>query len=240
MDSRFEKFLKPSKAKPKTKKAKKSKAKDSEENDSPLLDLDLDLDSDLTKDSNKINQNRHDINTMIETNFDPSTQTSNMETTLLAEQIPSMYAAYQDNGSKKWLEQDNPIARSTFNVINQSLHPDRPAARGVAVLAAKGTTFDDKRSHCLSITQRLRRGETSGEITLVPDPENPFDSNAVGIVEVETGNLIGYIPKANEVNKTYAEALKEGKFCGGYVIEAKASRFKGEDSAVIFVATGWL
>lgn len=156
------------------------------------------------------------------------------------EEPTSLFRIYRQNGNESWLKQDNPAARGSFNLFNRTLHPDRPIARGVAVLAAKGTTFPDKRDSCLRAARNLMANEATGEIDLVPEPENPHDPHALAIIEKETGRMLGYVPKASGVNKTYIDAINLGKFCGGYIIEAKESTFKGDPSALIFIATGWL
>jgi len=156
------------------------------------------------------------------------------------ENTTSLFQTFRTSGNQSWLGQDYPAARASFNIINKTLHPDRPLARGIAVLAAKGTSFPDKRENCVRMAKNLLAGESTGEILLRAEPENPYDPNAVAILDAETQTMIGYIPKAQEVNKTYAEALAGERFCGGYIIEAKRTQLKGEENAMILIATGWL
>jgi hypothetical protein len=151
----------------------------------------------------------------------------------------SLYELYRREGDKNWLKQDNPAARGAFNLINTTLHPESSLAKGVAVLAAKGTSFEDKRINCLETIEAVKAGENSGEIELIPDKNNEFDQNAVGIFDKKTGRQLGFIPKAKEVNKTYAQAIAEGKFCGGYIIDSKKSYLKGEENTMIIIITGW-
>lgn len=152
----------------------------------------------------------------------------------------SLYEMFATEGDYKWLQPDCPATKAAFNLMNKSLHPDRPLAKGIAVLAVKGTSFDDKRLNALESLSQVKAKESSGEIELIPEPQNPFDSNAVAVYDLETKKVLGYIPKAHDINACYSKALQEEKFCGGYIIEGKKSKLKGEDNAMILIATGWL
>ena len=152
----------------------------------------------------------------------------------------SLYEMFTTEGDYKWLQPDCPATKAAFNLMNKSLHPDRPLAKGIAVLAVKGTSFDDKRLNALESLSQVKAKESSGEIELIPEPQNPFDSNAVAVYDLETKKVLGYIPKAHDINACYSKALPEEKFCGGYIIEGKKSKLKGEDNAMILIATGWL
>ena len=152
----------------------------------------------------------------------------------------NLFELFKAEATRDWFSQNHPAARAAFNVMNKTLHPERPMARGVAVLAAKGTSFEDKRENCLRVASTVEVGEGTGEILLKAEPDNPYDPNAVGIQCAQSGLMLGYIPKAEGVNATYATALKEGKFTGGYIVEIKHSKLKGQDNVMLLVATGWL
>jgi hypothetical protein len=159
---------------------------------------------------------------------------------LIEEEDPkSLFEVFRSQGNKKWLGQDFPAARAAFNLIHNKLHPEKPMAQGIAILAAKGTSFDDKRIACLETLRELKTGENSGEINLIPDPSNPHDPNAVAIFDVKTNRQLGFIPKAKDVNLTYAQSINDGKFVGGYIIDGKISYLKGEENAMLIIATGW-
>ena len=151
----------------------------------------------------------------------------------------SFYQIQRTCGNDKWLKQNHPPARASFNVFNTSLHPDRPLADGLAVVPIKGTSFPDKRLGCLAVAEALISGSSTGEVLLMPEPENTFDPNAVAVVDKATMTHLGYIPKAAGANETYAAAMAAGRLCGAYIIEAKLSNLKGEPNAMLLVATGW-
>jgi hypothetical protein len=151
----------------------------------------------------------------------------------------SLHEIFQKNGKTRWLQQNNPILLAHFNLINKTLHPERPLAKGVANIALKGTTFPDKRELCLQLAERLKHLESNGEVALVPEPENPYDPYALAVIEKETGDRIGYIPKAKELNKTYQAAMKENRLCGAYILTSKINNFQGSPSAILTLATGW-
>jgi hypothetical protein len=152
----------------------------------------------------------------------------------------SLYEMFKSEGDFKWLQSDCPATKAAFNLINKSLHPERPLARGVAVLAIKGSSFDDKRTNCLTTLSNIQARESSGEIELVPEPTNPFDSNALAIYNKESNQMLGYVPKTQEINACYTKSLQEGKFCGGYIIDGKKGMLKGEENAMLLIATGWI
>lgn len=151
----------------------------------------------------------------------------------------SFYQIQRTCGNSKWLKQNHPAARASFNVFNTVLHPERTLATGLAVVPIKGTSFPDKRDACLAIAKALAAGTSTGEVNLVPEPENTFDPDALAVVDASNGAHLGYIPKAAGANATYVAAMKADRLCGGYIIEARQSTFKGEPSAMLLVATGW-
>lgn len=152
----------------------------------------------------------------------------------------SLFEMFKTEGDYSWLKPDNLAAKGAFNLINKYLHPKRDLARGIAILPIKGTSFEDKRINCLKFLSEVRAGESTGEISLVPEPNNPFDPNALAVYDLKNNAMLGYIPKAQEINACYAKSLNENKFCGGYIIEGKNSILKGEENAMILIATGWI
>jgi hypothetical protein len=152
----------------------------------------------------------------------------------------SLFEMFKSEGDYQWLQPDSLAAKGAFNLINKYLHSDRHLAKGVAILPIKGTSFEDKRVNCLKFLSEVSAGESTGEIYLKPEPQNPFDSNAVAVYDMKNNAMLGYIPKAHEINACYAKSLEEGKFCGGYIIEGKNSMLKGEENAMILIATGWI
>jgi hypothetical protein len=152
----------------------------------------------------------------------------------------SLFEMFKTEGDYSWLKPDNLAAKGAFNLINKYLHPKRDLARGIAILPIKGTSFEDKRINCLKFLSEVRAGESTGEISLVPEPNNPFDPNALAVYDLKNNAMLGYIPKAQEINACYAKSLNENKFCGGYIIEGKNSMLKGEENAMILIATGWI
>lgn len=152
----------------------------------------------------------------------------------------SLHEMFKSEGDYAWLKPDSLAAKGAFNLINKTLHPDRTLARGVAIIPIKGSSFEDKRINCLNFLSEIRAGESTGEILLKPEPTNPFDPNAVAVYDIKNDKMLGYIPKAHEINASYAKSLNDEKFCGGYVIEGKNSMLKGEENAMILIATGWV
>lgn len=151
----------------------------------------------------------------------------------------SLHEIFQKSGKASWLNQGNPILLAHFNMINKTLYPECPLAKGVASIALKGTTFPDKRQLCLELAERLQSLKTSGEMLLLPEPNNPHDPQALAVIEKETGDKVGYIPKAKELNKTYQAAMKENRLCGAYIVSSKINNFQGSPSAILTLATGW-
>lgn len=151
----------------------------------------------------------------------------------------SFYEIYRSCGNDKWLQQDQPAAKANFNVFNLTTHPERERASGLAVIVVKGTSFPDKREACVQEAAALAAGESTGEVELRPEPENIYDPDALGVYSIHSGKHLGYIPKAAGANKHYVGAIAAGRLTGAYLIEAKQSKFKGEPSALLFVATGW-
>lgn len=151
----------------------------------------------------------------------------------------SLYQIQRTCGNAKWLEQNHPAARASFNVFNRALHPERPLATGLAVIPVKGTSFPDKRLACVAAAEALISGDGSGEVDLVPEPDNPADPGALSVIETATGKKLGYVPRASGANQTYAAAITAGRLCGAYIIEAKRTTFKGEPNAMLLLATGW-
>jgi hypothetical protein len=152
----------------------------------------------------------------------------------------NLFELFRAESTREWFGQNHAGAKAAYNLMNKTLHPDRPLARGVAILAAKGTSFEDKRMNCLKVAANIEAGEGTGEILLRAEPNNAYDPNAVAIQCAQTGVMLGYIPKAEGVNTTYASALKDEKFTGGYIVEIKHSKLKGEDNVMLLIATGWL
>lgn len=155
------------------------------------------------------------------------------------EEPKSFYQIQRACGNEKWLKQNHPAARASFNVFNTALHPDRPLANGLAVVPIKGTSFPDKREACLAVARALASGESTGEVLLMPEPENTFDPHAVAVVDKTTKKHLGYVPKAAGANEAYAAAIESGRLCGAYIIEARQSTLKGEPNAMLLLATGW-
>jgi len=171
----------------------------------------------------------------------PESEIKEKEIKKVEEEDPkSLFEIFRSQGDKKWLGQDYPATRGAFNLINKSLHPEKPLAEGVAVLAAKGTSFEDKRIACLETLRSIRAGTNTGEVKLVPEPNNPHDPNAVGIFDAQTNRQLGFIPKAKEVNQVYAQSINEGKLVGAYIIDGKETYLKGEENALLIIATGWI
>jgi hypothetical protein len=158
-----------------------------------------------------------------------------------AEEEPkSLFEVFRSQGNKKWLGQDYPAARAAFNLINNSIHPEKPMAEGIAVLAIKGTSFEGKREACLEMYRAVRQGKNSGEVNLIPDPSNPHDPNAVGVFDAKTGKQLGFIPKAKDVNQCYGQSIRDGKFIGGYILDGKETYLKNQENALLIIATGWV
>jgi hypothetical protein len=151
----------------------------------------------------------------------------------------SLALEFEDRGSQEWLEQNNPAARATFNVINRTKHPERAHAAGLAIVPAKGTSFEDKRENAVTEAKNVRAGEWDGEVELIPEENNPYDPNAILIRSLASGKPLGYIPKANAINATYKKAMKEGRLTGAWIIHAKTSRRNSVEGALLMIATGW-
>lgn len=147
---------------------------------------------------------------------------------------------FEEGKDPSWLSNPNhPKAKQKFNLFNVHLHGERDLADGVAILAAKGTTFDDKRENCIAVAQEIADGKNTGEILLKPEPENPYDPNAVAIYDAKENRMLGYIPRANDINLSYAYAIEIGKFMGGYIVHTKTGKSKGNTSTLLLIATGW-
>lgn len=162
------------------------------------------------------------------------------ENTGLTGEPKSFYQIQRECGNASWLKQNHPAARASFNVFNLELHPDRPMATGLAVVTVKGTSFPDKRDAVLAVAKALAAGTSTGEVELVPEPNNAFDPDALAIIDLATKAHIGYVPKAAGANRTYRLATEAGRLCGAYLIEAKQTTYKGEPSAILMLATGWI
>jgi len=152
----------------------------------------------------------------------------------------SLHEIFEKMGKTTWLQQNHPMLLAHFNLINTTLNPEKPLAKGVACVALKGTTFPDKRPLCLEIAKKLKNLESAGEILLLPEPNNPHDQYALAAVDKETGDKIGYIPKAKELNKTYIEAIEKNRLCGAHIVSSKINDFQGSPSAILTLCTGWL
>jgi hypothetical protein len=150
----------------------------------------------------------------------------------------SLYEILKQTGKSRWLAQNHPLLLANFNLFNKTLHPNRPLANGIATVCLKGTTFEDKRTLGISLAERLHNHQDTGEIELVPDPTNPHDPNALGAYDT-AGNLLGYIPKAQGLNKCYIDAIAKNQLCGAYIADTKISDFKGNKTAILTIATGW-
>jgi len=168
----------------------------------------------------------------------PTTQVEPSEHKEPLEAPKSLHEIFRAYGKASWLTQNNPALRSSFNIFNKSLHPDRPLAKGVTTICLKGTTFEDKRENCLALTTALTNLKANGEIQLVHEPSNPYDPNALAAVD-EHNKIVGYIPKAKELNKTYLDAIQASRFCGAYIVDAKISNFQGKETAILNLAIGW-
>jgi hypothetical protein len=151
----------------------------------------------------------------------------------------SLHEIFQKGGKQSWLTQNHPLLLANFNLINKTLHPERPLAKGVATISLKGTTFPDKRELAIELAERIQTLKSLGEILLEPEPENPYDANALAAIDAETKQRVGYIPKAKELNKAYIEAIEKNQFCGAYIVTTKINTFQGNPSAILTVATGW-
>jgi hypothetical protein len=120
-----------------------------------------------------------------------------------------------------------------FNEFHIELHPDGKEAKQITTIAAKGTSFDDKKQNCIDFCNEIADGETWGEVVLVPEPSNQYDPNALRIQCAESGKMLGYVQKADGVNKLYIDNLE--KLVGAYVVKSK----KGQRSCMLIVACGW-
>jgi hypothetical protein len=172
-------------------------------------------------------------------NGSPLEKNLQMET-MINPEPKNLYQMFKAEGDYNWLKPDSLAAKGSFNLINKGLHPERYLAQGVAVLPIKGSSFGDNRVNCLKFLSEVRAGENNGEIYLKPEPQNQFDPNAVAIYDMKNDKMLGYVPKAQEINACYAKSLSEGKFCGGYIIDGKNSMLKEEENAMILIATGWI
>jgi hypothetical protein len=255
MDPRFERFLKPSETKKsegtKKKKNKKENIETSEGciNDSasssspaatPLskpvkkkqeLNLDI-LELDLFASTQ---ENSESISLENEKDYSDNSDESSSE-----EHPKNLIGMFREAKNKSWLEQDQPEAKAAFNIINKTLHPERPTARGIAIVPVKGTSFPETREVCNTFASTALAGEIEGEILLEHDKNNAYDEYALSVIDASTGKRLGFIPKANDVNKTYIQAIEQGKFCGGYLIETKSSHRDGERGSLLMIATGWI
>jgi hypothetical protein len=241
MNPKYERFLKPSEAKPKKSKASPSASSNETTSTDEVERAEIaPINTKGKSTSPKTSGETFELE-LFET-MSGSTNPSTPTPISVEEEPSTLHAIFRKYGKEAWLKGDHPALRAQFNLINSTLHPDRPAARGVAVLVLKGTSFEDKRQSCLDVASELdlEEKDQTGEIELVPEPENPFDPYAVLVKDTLKSRAIGYIPKAAEVNKTYAEALADNKFCGGYILETRRSMLKEQRNAMIFVVTGWL
>ena len=149
-----------------------------------------------------------------------------------------LYEILRRTGKQSWLNQNHPMLLANFNLFNLEKYPNKGLAKGVATICLKGTTFDDKRENCIDLAQRLENQTDTGEITLIPEPNNIHDPHALAAQD-SLGRIVGYIPKAKSLNKIYSDAMDEGKLCGAYIASAKISEFQGKPAAILTLATGW-
>lgn len=152
----------------------------------------------------------------------------------------SLHRVFREYGDKTWLMgcREGRL-KMFFNIVNRELHPGAPKADEVAVIALKGTTFEDKRYICLDFAHRLIGGDTSGEVILKHEPDNPYDHNALAVLDKQTGQKIGYIPRQFDLNGFYLQEMQKNNLTGAYIMEARISHFNGKETAVLFLTTGW-
>lgn len=138
-------------------------------------------------------------------------------------------------------------ALSLFNLFNKGTNPDAPLAKQLTLTVLKGTSFADKRDTCMNLIRSIRQGEHDGEIELVHSPylddNDPTRNDPWAMKAVPKGypeeKFLGYIPKAQGINKSFTQAMQAGMGCGAHIIAAKHTDFKNNDNQIITIVTGW-
>lgn len=130
--------------------------------------------------------------------------------------------------SQNW-NQDFPDLAEQFDNFNPV-----PASGGIALVKVAGTSH--RFVGCRSALNALESGQSTGEILLVPEPDNKVDAFAIKIVDALTQEQLGYVPK--EVNQVFLNSMNEGKFMGGYIMRLNADMDRQPPTSAL-VILGW-
>jgi len=146
---------------------------------------------------------------------------------------------------QSWLKEDRDpdynLAVTFFNMVNQDQNSSLPEAQRISIVTLRGTTFEDKRLTAIQFANEVETGEHSGRILLIPEPENPYDPNALKACPegYPPEKFIGYIPRENNLNVLTLDALQENRFCGAHLADAPPTKFKGKPNRIMTIAIGW-
>lgn len=78
-----------------------------------------------------------------------------------------------------------------------------------------GVNFRPKDGVARAIVARLEVGDEL-DLRLEPEPDNQYDENAIKVIEVSSGEFLGYVEK--EIAKVLAPLLSAGTTCYGFEV----------------------
>lgn len=78
-----------------------------------------------------------------------------------------------------------------------------------------GVNFRPKDGAARKIVASLEIGDEL-ELRLEPEPDNQYDENAIKVIEVTSGEFLGYVEK--EIAKVLAPLLSAGSTCVGFEV----------------------
>lgn len=111
-----------------------------------------------------------------------------------------------------------------------------PASGGISLIKVNGTSH--RFIGCRTALNALEAGQSSGEVLLVPEPENKHDEYALKIVDAWTKEQLGYVPRDNNVNKVFIDSMNAGKFVGAYLLRINADMDKHPSTSALVIC-GW-
>jgi hypothetical protein len=149
----------------------------------------------------------------------------------LTTKIPSLYSLYKRYGSPLWLTQNNEGTRNAFNALKKEITPKSQKCDGITItlLETNGTAeVYNNQETCIN---ELKEGNITGEIVVHETTREKSDS----LIRICVPNIgeIGTIPNLQDLDLLYTNAIQEGKYCGGFVLD------KLEKPNTIVIAMGW-